>query len=125
MRRPRKKDSFGFEIAFCESILRHDADNIDAIELLAGYYTKVGRIDDGLALDQKLVQLDPENATAHYNLACSLALTERKAEAVERLRTAVGKGYDDFRWMLKDPDLKGLQGYPPFQLLLSEHQIEH
>ncbi len=125
MQRGKKKQDFTFEIAFCEGILREDPQNSDVIELLAGYYTRTGRIDDGLALDQKLVRLQPGNATAHYNLACSLALKERKAEAVELLRAAVLKGYTDFQWMLEDPDLKSLYDFPAFASLLSEFEIPH
>jgi|TARA_B110000438_G_scaffold293046_1_gene332285 tetratricopeptide (TPR) repeat protein len=112
-----------FEIEFLECILREPGEHLDVLEMLAGYYTRVGRIDDGLALDQKLVVLQPDNATALYNLACSLALKERKAEAVARLREAIENGYDDFSWMLRDPDLNGLQPFPPFQALLTEFQI--
>ena len=45
--------------------------------MLGGLYTKQGRIADGLKMDRKLVRLRPDNATAHYNLACSLALSRR------------------------------------------------
>lgn len=121
-RKPQQTD-FTFEISFCESILRQNQEFPEVMELLAGFYTRAGRIDDGLALDQKLVGSQPENPTAHYNLACSLALKERRAEAVNRLRIAIGKGYDDFKWMLKDPDLKGLHAFPPFRALLEEFQI--
>lgn len=121
----RKQSDFSFEIDFCESILKQQQDYPEVLELLAGYYTRAGRIDDGLALDHKLVALQPENPTAHYNLACSLVLKDRKADAVSELRVAIGKGYDDFTWMMKDPDLKGLHAFPPFQSLLEEFQIPH
>ena len=125
MSRKKKDTDLRFEISFCESILRQERDFEEVIELLAGFYTRVGRIDDGLALDQKLIGLQPDNPTAHYNFACSLALKERKPEAVDRLRIAIGKGYDDFNWLVKDPDLKGLKAYPPFEELLDEFQIRH
>lgn len=122
---PVDKADLSFEIAFCEGILRHDAENSDVLGMLAGYYTRIGRIDDGLALDQKLVGLDPDNPTSHYNLACSYALKARRLEAVEALREALRRGYQDFDWMLKDSDLKSLHSYPPFRDLLREFQIGH
>lgn len=123
MIRDAEGNDLSFEIDFLETILAEPGEYPDVIEMLAGYYTRVGRIDDGLALDQKLVALQPENSTALYNLACSLALKARKAEAVEALREAIQNGYDDFSWMLRDPDLRGLQAFPPFQALLAEFQI--
>ncbi|MFP4282797.1 MAG: TPR end-of-group domain-containing protein [Opitutales bacterium] len=123
MSRPPKASELDFEIEFCESILRQGSEYPEVMEMLAGYYTRAGRVDDGLALDQKLVALEPDNATAVYNLACSLALKDRKIEAVERLREAISKGYDDFKWLMKDGDLRSLHAFPPFQALLAEFQI--
>jgi tetratricopeptide (TPR) repeat protein len=123
MSRRRKDSDLRFEISFCESILRQDRNFEEVIELLAGLYTQAGRIDDGLALDQQLIGLQPDNPTAHYNFACSLALKGRKPEAVERLRIAISKGYDDFKWLTQDPDLKPLSAYPPFEEMLDQFQI--
>ena len=123
MHRKKEPTDFSFEIAFCEGILKQEASYSEVMEILAGYYTRAGRIDDGLALDQKLIHLQPDNATHHYNLACSLVLKDRKAEAVQVIRKAIEKGYDDFGWMLKDPDLRDLHAFPPFVELLREFEI--
>ena len=103
-----------FELEFFESVLRHDPRCVEAIEILGGLYTKVGRISDGLRMDRRLVRIQPRNATAHYNLACSLALSKRNSEALRSLREAVGLGYRDFEWMSHDPDLQGLKERPEF-----------
>ena len=115
-----KKEDPAFEIGFFESVLRRDANYVDVIELLGGLYTKTGRIADGLRMDRKLVKLQPENATAHYNLACSLALSKRKADALRSLHRAVALGYNDYDWMAHDPDLEGLKNAPEFQHLLAK-----
>ena len=69
-------------------------------------------------MDRKLVRLNPGDPTAHYNLACSLSLKGRKADAVKVLRSAISLGYKDFHWMQRDSDLKGLRNYSGFQELL-------
>lgn len=117
-----KKEDPTFEIGFFESILRRDPKYTEVIELLGGLYTKAGRISDGLKMDRKLVRLLPQNATAHYNLACSLALLKRRPDALRSLRQAVALGYDDIDWMTQDPDLDDLKGDPEFQRLLDEHK---
>jgi tetratricopeptide (TPR) repeat protein len=114
-----RKEDPAFEISFFESIHRRDPKYTDVIEILGGLYTKTGRIADGLKMDRKLVRLLPSNATAHYNLACSLALSKRPGEALQSLTRAVDLGYDDVDWMLQDPDLEGLKNHPKFQELLS------
>lgn len=115
-----KKSDPAFEIQFFESIHRRDPNYTEVIEILGGLYTKTGRIADGLKMDRKLVRLLPKNATAHYNLACSLALSKRKADALRTLAHAVKLGYCDFDWMTQDPDLEGLKNHPEFQKLLQE-----
>lgn len=115
-----KNDDPEFEIRFFESVLKRDAAYTEVVELLGGLYTKQGRITDGLKMDRRLVRLLPQNATAHYNLACSLALLKRKAAALRSLHQAVSLGYADFDWMQQDPDLDGLKQDPAFTKLLEQ-----
>jgi tetratricopeptide (TPR) repeat protein len=107
-----------FEIEFFEAIHRRCPDYVDVVGLLGALYTKVGRIADGLKMDRKLVKLEPDNATAHYNLACSLALSKKRPDALKSLRKAVSLGYDDLDWMQQDPDLETLKSDPEFRKLL-------
>src|SRR5436190_16812905 len=109
-----------FDMGFYESVLKRDPAYADVIEILGGLYTKHGRIADGLRMDRKLVKLQPRNATAHYNLACSLALSRRKADALRSLQQAIQLGYTDFEWMSQDPDLEGLKKHPEFLSLLQQ-----
>src|SRR3954467_5377645 len=109
-----------FEIKFYESVLRRDPGYVAVVEILGGLYTRQGRIADGLKMDRKLVKLQPANATAHYNLACSLALSRRKTDALRSLRQAIELGYRDYDWMLQDPDLEELKTHPNFVALLDQ-----
>jgi len=115
-----RKEDFNFEIGFYESVLRREPDYPDVVELLGGLYTKAGRIADGLEMDNRLVRMQPDNATAHYNLACSLALVGRKADALGSLARAIALGYDDAAWMAKDADLACLKDEPAFLALLAK-----
>ena len=112
------KRDLEFETRFYESVLRRDRSYVDVIELLGGLYTKQGRVAEGLKMDRRLVRLQPRNATAHYNLACSLALSKRRADALRSLHRAIELGYTDLEWMQQDPDLEGLKGDPEFERLL-------
>ena len=113
-----RKEDHAFDISFYESILRRDPSYTEVVEILGGLYTKAGRISDGLKMDRKLVRLQPDNATAHYNLACSLALSKRPSEALATLAQAIVLGYDDAEWMASDPDLAPLHKRPDFLALL-------
>ena len=113
----RKEDN-SFDISFYESILRRDPSYAEVVEILGGLYTKAGRIADGLKMYRKLVRLQPDNATARYNLACSLALSKRPGEALTILAQAIALGYDDAEWMANDPDLVALHKRPEFQTMI-------
>jgi tetratricopeptide (TPR) repeat protein len=108
-----------FETRFFEAVHKRDPQFSDVIEILGGLYTRQGRIADGLKMDRKLVRLEPDNSTARYNLACSLALSRRKPAALRALEQAIALGYCDYEWMQKDPDLEGLRNHPAFQQLLA------
>jgi tetratricopeptide (TPR) repeat protein len=111
-------DDFKFEVVFFESILRRNPKDSGVIEILGGLYTKQGRVNDGLRMDRRLVRLQPENPTAHYNLACSLALKNRNPDAIRTLEKSVKLGYSDYEWIQQDPDLEGLRKHPGYKKLL-------
>ena len=109
-----------FEIGFFESVLRRQPDYAMTVEILGGLYTRHGRIADGLKMDRRLVRPQPQNPTAHYNLACSLALSKRPPAAIKALQTAVSFGYDDLEWLQQDPDLEAIRQHPKFLSLIQQ-----
>jgi len=115
-----EQDDYAFEIGFFENLSRRNPKDVRVLEPLAHYYTKSGKIADGLRVDRRIVRHDPENPLAHYNLACSLALKDRKKEAVESLREAVALGYADIAWMMQDEDLENLREFIPFLKFMRE-----
>ena len=98
---------FGFN--FYVSLYKKLPNDKRLISILAELYTRHGEIEKGLELDRKLVEIDESNATAHYNLACSLSLVENFEEAICALRKSISLGYCDFNWMLEDQDLQALR----------------
>lgn len=119
-----KTDKFDFELSFFEDLHRRMPKDFRVASMLAHIYTETGKVDQGLRMDRKLVRLCPEDPTVHYNLACSLALKNRKAEALKSLRIAITFGYNDFVWMRYDPDLANLQNYKGFAQLCKELGIK-
>ena len=106
---PRELD---VEISFLEGLIKRDPTYVDALQLLGDDYTKRGRIEEGLQVDQRLSQLEPQNPTVFYNLACSLSLAGKLDEAAQAVESAIDLGYRDFKWLTRDPDLKALRKHP-------------
>ncbi len=97
------------EISFLGGIVRRDPDFVEALQILGDAYTRRGEFSEGLKVDEQLARLRPDDALVHYNLACSLSLTEQLGEAAVSLETALRLGYRDFKWIAADPDLRNLR----------------
>lgn len=103
------KEDLEFEIRFFEGVTKRDPGFIEALQILGDAYTKTGQWDKGLQVDERLARLCPESPLVFYNLACSYSLLKRIEEAFAALDRAVHLGYDDARWLTKDPDLDNIR----------------
>lgn len=108
------------EMDFLEKIMKRLPEDVDVLEALGDLYTRVGRYEDGLAVDRTLARIQPGDSNVWYNLGCSLALLNKRDEALKALRHAVELGYTDREWMCRDSDLKSLRDDGDFKTLL-EH----
>ncbi len=84
-----------FQIGIFEEALATDPTDTDALRYLAHAYTIVGRANDGLNADRRLVGLLPSDSRVRYNLACSCALAGRGLAASRgrtRRRSRAGSG---------------------------------
>ena len=79
-----------------------------------------GRYADAARDYRRLLRANPNDPALHMSLACSLALSKRKSDAMTQLKRAVQLGYRDFDWMQQDPDLEALKNHPEFQELLKQ-----
>ena len=116
------QNQLDFELDFFTAILKRYPDYVDVLRVLGNLLTLKGRYADGLQIDRRLVQLRPNDALAHYNLACSYALLKRPDQALKTLRRAVELGYRDFRYMREDRDLDTIRHDPRFRQLLREYE---
>lgn len=107
------------ELSFLERIAQRLPEDLEILQALADLYTKTGKYEKGLEIDQRLSQQLPADDLVWYNLGCSYALTNHPDEAFDALTKAVELGYCDYDWMKTDPDLNKLHVDPRFESLLS------
>lgn len=93
-------------------------ENLDVLAELGHVYTRLGRYEEGLEVDMRLVAQAPEDPLHRYNLACSLALLGRTDPALDALEHAVDLGYDDIKFLASDEDLSSLREHPRFMALV-------
>lgn len=104
-------DALGLE--FLAGILevevgRHP-ENLPALTELGHVYTRARMFEKGLEVDRELVRRCPGDPTAHYNLACSLALLGDPTASIAELEKAVALGYVDVEHLVADDDLVSLR----------------
>ena len=116
----RQLRDLDIEIGFMAAVVKRDPRFVEALQVLGDDYTRRGKFAEGLKIDEQLVQLNPEDPTTLYNLACSYSLTKRYDEAVAVLGRAIDRGYLDFRWLVKDPDLQPLRQHPLFKKIQAQ-----
>jgi tetratricopeptide (TPR) repeat protein len=80
------------------------------------------RLDDSIQACKKAVLLDPDCVAAYYDLACYYSLQGKREQALASIEMALCKGFADFAWAMKDPDLETLRSYPEFELLLKTYK---
>ena|SRR2546423_11259145 len=120
--RPHEQNQLDFEIDFFGHILERFPNFVDVLRVQGNNLTLKGRYADGLQIDKRLVALRPQDALAHYNLACSFALLRKSELALKTLRRAIELGYRDFRYMREDHDLDSIRHDPRFRQLLREFE---
>lgn len=62
---------------------------------------------------------------SYYQIACILALLERRGAAFEWLERSVSNGFACWPFFLKDPYLKNLRALPEFEVLVSSLQAKY
>jgi tetratricopeptide (TPR) repeat protein len=108
------------QIQFMEGVVRRDPRYVEALQLLGDNYTKRGRYSEGLNVDERLAELEPQNPLVFYNLACSYSLLDRCGAAADALERALELGYRDFKWLARDPDLKKLRVHPRYKAIRAQ-----
>jgi len=107
-----------FLMGFLGEATRRRPVDAEALAAFSEVLTRAGRFKEGLRADRRLARLRPEDPVVHYNLACSLALTDQSDEAIDALTRSLELGYDDLDHLLQDGDLLSLHGMARFQAIV-------
>ena len=113
-------DPLDLEIDLCKSVLMKVPDEVRTLIVLGELYTQRGLYEKGLEIDRKVCALCPADSTAHYNLACSLALLGYKEDALDALEKSVDLGYSAYKHLKADPDLDNVREHPRFETIVKK-----
>ena len=110
-----------FQITFLQSVSVMDPENIEILVQLGDLYSRLGRVEESLKIDLKLVSLCPEEKVFHYNLACSYSLLDDLDLSLLALEKALLLGYDDVEQIENDADLQNLRKDKRYRDLVGMH----
>lgn len=121
--RKRSRKGISVELDFLEGLRRRLPNHEGILKALGDLYTRSGDYEAGMQVDERLVCLIPNQADVWYNLGCSYALVGRTDDAFHVLSRAIELGYDNYKWMLRDDDLRSLHSDMRFNKLLEQMVI--
>ena len=90
--------------------------------LLGSILKRPDNLEDSITACKKALLLDPDCVTAYYDLACYYSLLEKWEQSLASMEMALCKGFTDFDWLSRDPDLEGMRRNPEFELLIKSYR---
>ena len=77
-----------------------------------------GERSEALAWADRAADIDPEEPSVIYNVACVYAILGSPDEALDLLEQVITRGFGHRGWVEQDPDLRSLRDHPRFRKLL-------
>jgi tetratricopeptide (TPR) repeat protein len=72
-----------------------------------------------------VIQLDSNDATAYYDVACIYSINRDAKNGFSFLGKALAKGFDGIYYLNTDPDLIFLRSHKEFNLLLKKYMLNN
>jgi tetratricopeptide (TPR) repeat protein len=111
----KEQRDLDIEIGFMEGVIQRDERFVEAWRVLSEDYARRSKFSECLQADEQLARMTPDDPSVLYNLACSYSLAKQIDQSMGALSRAISRGFDDFKWLLKDPDLGNLRKDPTFK----------
>lgn len=115
---PLYEEDLDFEIDFFEKVISDNPHYTEALIQLGNAYAKKGLLEKSLTIDKRLIEIQPADPLAHYNLSCNYSLMGKKKLALDELEKAVDLGYYDYDHLKNDPDLDSVRRSLRFRKIL-------
>ena len=90
--------------------LKIKPDFMMALDNMATLYVLTMEYNSAIAQFDKMLLLQPENNTIYYNKSCVYAKLGKKEKAIQFLKKAIEKGFNDWQYLKSDEDLENIRG---------------
>lgn len=102
------------------ALLDTDVESASLLQRLGHAMMSEGQYKDSIAIHERLVKLDPDNSTAHYNIACAHAKLGEINKALLSLEQAINLGFIRADLLRSDPDLDPIRNDERFKALITK-----
>jgi serine/threonine protein kinase/Tfp pilus assembly protein PilF len=99
--------------------LELNPDNPRALYFGAAALVDLGEREKALDWTRRAEQMDPDDPSVLYNVACDYAMLDMVSEGVAALTKAIDNGFGHWKWIEHDSTLDKLRDEPGFKALLA------
>ena len=99
--------------------LELNPDNPRALYMGAAALIELGEKEKALDWTRRAENMEPDDPSVLYNVACDYAMLDMPEEGVAALTKAVDKGFGHWKWIEHDTTLDKLRAQPGFDALLA------
>ena len=108
------------ELTF-KKVLALNPRSADALSRLGDVYLRMRKLEMARDNFHKAIELEGSTADLEYRLACVESLSRHPREALERLESALNRGYTDYQNIAQDACLDPLRGQSAYQFLIRKY----
>jgi eukaryotic-like serine/threonine-protein kinase len=116
-------ESYDKAIALAFHELQVNPQNAEVLGDLAAYYAKKGDTKSGMQFIARARAIDKQDVELIYIQAVVENLAGKQAEAIQRIRQALDKGYP-VREVREDPEIANMRANPEFEALIGRYARE-
>ena len=86
-------------------------------------FTELGKLNEAEMDLKLLIEIDPKNDSAYYNLACLYSIAKKLDLSAEALNAALQNGFRNMKSLRDGPELVELRKTRKFQQILDQNRI--
>ncbi|MCM8806381.1 MAG: hypothetical protein NC926_00250 [Candidatus Omnitrophica bacterium] len=98
-----------------EKLIKINSNFVEALFQLSRIFLHFKNYKKVLELDKKITQLMNFDAVSYYNLACDYSMLGDIENSLKNLKIAIVLGFEDRKYIKKDPELENLRKNKKFE----------
>jgi tetratricopeptide (TPR) repeat protein len=99
-------------------VIRQHPESIETLYCLASTYADQGEYSIAISCIEQAMSYQPDNPAHDYNMACLFARQNQTSAAIEWLKKAMDKGYENWDKIQMDEDLQSIRNTSGFKRLI-------